>query len=128
VDWAYEDFLDMPLATDSHLTKLLKSRLPFWKLVNSYVLEKGPFYPPLKLFLHGVQTLYSKTKGGVDGSTQDRSIIRSATSSLKWEQKVVTKTIKTLTVNSSVAWRMRQKRSLLESKESLKMWSTIEEV
>jgi YqaJ-like viral recombinase domain len=118
VDWAYEDFLDMPLDNDSDLNKLLKSRLPFWKLVNSYVLEKGPFYPPLKLFRHGVQTLYSKTKGGVDGSAQARSILRSATSSLKWEQKVVTQTIKTLAVNSFVAWRMRQKRSLLESKES----------
>jgi hypothetical protein len=57
VDWAYEVFLDMPLANDSDFNKLLKAVCRFG---NSQFLcfGKGPFYPPLKLFRHGVQTLY----------------------------------------------------------------------
>ena len=118
VAWAQEESMSMPSIQDAELSKVIYSRLPFWRLVNSYVLENSAFYPPVKLFRHGVQTLYSKTKGGVDGSAQARAILRSPTSSLKWEQKVVTQTLKTLAVNAFVAWRMRQKKSLLENKES----------
>jgi hypothetical protein len=83
VAWAHEDHMSMPVLEDACLSKLIYSHLPFWKLVNSFVLENCAFYPPVKLFRHGVQTLYSKTKGGVDGSAQARAILRSSTSSLK---------------------------------------------
>jgi hypothetical protein len=81
--WAHAKYLSMPVIEDAELRKLIDRRLPFWSLVNTYVLENDAFYPPLKLFRHGVQTLYSKTKGSLDGSAQARAILRSSTSSLK---------------------------------------------
>ena len=116
VSWAYEEHLIPPSFVDSATKKLLKDRLVFWKLVNDYVKEKGAF-PPLKLFKHGAQSLYSKTKGGIDGSAQARAVLRSSTSSLRWEQKIVCQTMKTLAVNAFIAWRMSEKRSLLQSRE-----------
>lgn len=43
--------------------------------------------------------------------------MRSPTSSLKWEQKLVSQTFKTLLVNTFYAWQMMTKRSLLDTKE-----------
>ena len=117
VSWAHEQDPQPPSFTDTITRRALKSRLPFWLMVNNFVNEKGPF-PPLKLFKHASQSLYSKTKGGVDGSAQARAILRSSTPSFKWEQKIVSQTIKTLAVNSFIAWRMTQKRNLLESRVS----------
>ncbi|PXF43292.1 hypothetical protein BWQ96_06931 [Gracilariopsis chorda] len=39
---------------------------------------------------------------------------------MKWEQKVVTQTLKTLSVNAFISWRMSQKRDLLQSKETFR--------
>lgn len=49
---------------------MCKARFSFWKLVNDIVKKDGSF-PQLKLFKHGSQILYSKTKGGVDGAKQE---------------------------------------------------------
>ena len=108
VSWAHEQDRQPPSFSDTTTRRALKPRLPFWLMVNNFVNEKGPF-PPLKLFKHASQSLYSKTKSGVDGSAQSRAFLRSSTSSFKWEQKIVSQTIKTLTVNSFIAWRMTQK-------------------
>jgi hypothetical protein len=56
---------------DPELRKIAESRICFWRLVNEHVRDSGAFYSPVKLFRHGMQSLYSKTKGGVDGSAQD---------------------------------------------------------
>jgi hypothetical protein len=37
---------------------------------------------------------------------------------MKWEQKIVTQTLKTLAVNGFIAWRIRQKKGMFENKES----------
>ena len=114
VSWAHEQDPLLPLFTGTTPRRYLKSKLPFWLIVNTYIKEKGPL-SPLKLFKHDSQSLYSKTKGRVDGSAQARAILQSYTSSLKWEQKRVSQTIKPQAVNSFIAWRMTQKRNLLES-------------
>jgi hypothetical protein len=110
VEWTHEQDPVIPDIQDAELKKEIGNRLKFWRLVNGYVLENGPFYPPVKLFRHGVQSLYSKTKGGVDGSAEARAILRCSTSAMKCEQKIVTQTLKTLAVNSFIAWRIRQKK------------------
>ncbi|PXF43106.1 hypothetical protein BWQ96_07140 [Gracilariopsis chorda] len=120
VSWAHQPGpLQIPSFSDTETTKVLQSRFQFWSLVNNYVTQNDAF-PPLKLFKHASQSLYSRTKGGVDGSTQARAILRSSTSAMKWEQKVVTQTLKTLSVNAFISWRMSQKRDLLQSKETFR--------
>ena len=117
VFWAYEENPQVPPFADPASAVTLRGRLSFWKIVYNHVKENDAF-PPLKLFKHGTQSLYSKTKGGVDGSAQARAILRSSTSSLKWEQKIVSQTLKTLAINAFIAWRMAEKESLLQSKEA----------
>lgn len=52
------------------------------------------------------------------GSAQVRAILRSSTSTLSWEQTIVTKTPKTLFVNAFIAWRMCEKRDLLQTRST----------
>ena len=102
VSWAHKYDPAPPQFTDRETRRTIVERHPFWLTVNSQVKDHGAF-PPLKLFKHGAQSLYSKTKGGVDGSAQARSILRSSTSSFAWEQKLVSQTIQTLAVNAFIA-------------------------
>jgi hypothetical protein len=106
-----------PSISYQYVLKSIKSRLAFWKLIDSHVKENTPF-PPLNLFRHGCQAFYAKTKGGVDGSAQARAIFRSTTSSFKWEPKIMSQTLKTLTVNAFISWRMTRNKHLLETKEN----------
>ena len=110
VSWAHKEDPVLPQFADPASTHTLLGRLSFWQKVNSHVKEHDAFLP-LKLFRHGTQSLYSKTKCGVDGSAQARAILRSSTSSLKWEQKIVSQTIKTLAINAFIAWRMAEKEA-----------------
>lgn len=93
--------------------------MEFWSLVNRKVLQDGPFLP-LKLFEHATQCFYSKAKGGLDGATQQRAILRCSTSHLRWKQKIVSQVFKTLTVNVFFAWRLYERRDLLSTTESFK--------
>ena len=91
LSWAY----DLPecfptfLALDTKMT--LKPRLHLWRAINMTCQNIQPFVP-LKLFKHGVQCFYSKTKGGVDGSAQARVMMQSPSATFNWEQKVVGQT------------------------------------
>jgi hypothetical protein len=76
VECAHEQDPVIPDIQDAELRKAIGNRLKFWMLVSGYVLENGPFYPQVKLFRHGVQSLYSKTRGWVDGSAQAPTILR----------------------------------------------------
>jgi hypothetical protein len=105
---------------DTELRKICQSRIAFWRLVDKHVSQTDAFYPPVKLFRHGFQSLYSRTKGGVDGSAQAKAILRSSTCSFKWEQKTVSQTLKTLAVNAFIAWRFLQVKTHLETKESFR--------
>lgn len=117
IEWLFVDPVNFPAFISTAHKSLINGRRPFIQAVNAYVEERGPF-PPLKLFKHGSQMFYSRTKGGVDGSAQQRAILRSSTSSLKWQQKVVSQTLKTLAVNSFMAWRINQAATLLETQQS----------
>jgi hypothetical protein len=118
VIWAHSEGEEVPQTADMELRKIALSRIPFWRLVDKHVHERDAFYPPVRLFRHGIQSIYSRTKGGVDGSAQARAILRSPTSSFKWEQKIVSQTLKTLSVNAFISWRMLQTKRKLETKES----------
>lgn len=107
----------MPTFADTNTRKTLQTYHPFWTILNETIKSQDAFLP-VRLFKHGIQSLYSKTKGGVDGSAQARAILRSSTSTLKWEQKIVSQTFKTLAVNSFIAWRMTTRKDLLQSKET----------
>jgi hypothetical protein len=111
------DANEVPEMPDPELRKIAESRICFWRLVNKHVRDSDAFYPPVKHFRHGMQSLYSKTKGGVDGSAQAKAILRSPTSSFKREQKIVSQLMKTLCVNAFIAWRMLQMKSRLQTKE-----------
>lgn len=65
VAWAHKDDGLIPLEADRESKRTITDKFSFWKVVNNYVKQNGPF-PPLKLFRDGAQSFYSKTKGGVD--------------------------------------------------------------
>ena len=115
VQWAHEENGQIPEFCDGDSRKQIESKLPFWRMVNNYVIENDALMP-VKIFKHGMQSLYSKTKGGVDGGAQAREILRSPGSTLQREQKIFCQTLKTLVVNSFVAWRLNQKQDLLLNK------------
>jgi hypothetical protein len=126
LQWAYLSVTgSAPEFADAKTKQLLESGVKFWRLVNENVMGHGPF-PPVKVFKHGIQSLYSKTKGGVDGSAKARAIMRSTTISPQWEQKLVTQTFKTLAVNSFVAYRLRLKADLLRSREDFRSISAFQ--
>ena len=118
--WAHEflaaDLVPLSFA-DAQTEVLLQDKLSFWRAINEDIKEKRPM-PPIKVFKHGIQSLYSKTKGGVDGTAQARAVMRSSTSSLRWEQKLVIQTLKTLAVNAFTSYRLQCKAHLLESRDA----------
>lgn len=114
VTWAQMADGSIPYFAPRGCFDILRSRWSFWKVVNEHVKANGPFRP-LKLFKHAIQSFYSKTKGGVDGATQQRAILRSATSHLQWEQKLVSQVLKTVSINAFIAWRIFERRDLLQN-------------
>lgn len=78
---------------------MTKYRHKFWYMVNKHVKFEGPFVP-LNIFKRATQSVYSKTKSGVDGATHQRAIICSSTSHFQWEHKLVSQIVKTVSVNS----------------------------
>lgn len=117
VSWASGDDLQVPLFADCTSCNDIEELLPFWLTIDPHVKQKGPF-PPLKIFKHGSQIIYSKTKGGLDGSTQARSILYWPTLSLQWKQKLVSQILNTLNVNAFISWRISEKEDLLVSKDA----------
>lgn len=107
----------VPDFADEKTASLLSTRFPFWALLNEYIRSNGPL-PPINVFKHGTQSFYSKTKGSVDGSAQARAILRSSSSSLSWEQKIVTQTLKILAINGFISYRLNVRSSLLNSEET----------
>jgi hypothetical protein len=60
--WAYTSVIgSVPYFADAKTKQLLESDVKFWRLVKENVLEHGPF-PPMKVFKHGIQSLYSKRR------------------------------------------------------------------
>ena len=113
VDEAVDSIPDTIAESDM---EAVKSHLSFWHLVNAHVLANGPF-PPLKLVKNAVQSFYSKTKPGVDGLTQDREVLANASAGMKWEQMVATKGLQTCAHNAHVAYKLHQRRDLVEDRD-----------
>lgn len=85
VAWAHGPDPTIPLFAHKESRKIVEDNMSFWRVVNEHVKFHGPF-TRIKLFKNGSQTLYSKTKGDVDGATQYRAILRSQTGVRKWEK------------------------------------------
>jgi len=97
----------------------LNERRTFWNVLYKHVVEKGPLIP-IKILKHSSQTLYSKTKGGVDGLTQFRNILNTPSSSLPWEQKMVIQCLKNLMISSFISYRFTTCRHLVQSSDAFK--------
>lgn len=117
VSWVHEENGTPPPELDPAGKRLVGQKLPFWRLVNKHVVTNGPL-PPLKLFRHGSQTFYSRTKGGVDGSAQYRSTLRSSMTVFRWEQKLITQTIKSVIANAYIVWKINRGEKFLETPSS----------
>lgn len=72
---------------------MTKVKIVFWRTINNRVLGGEPL-PPMKLFRNVLQDVFRKTEGDGGGALQFRALMRSHTSNLKWESKLVTQTIK----------------------------------
>ena len=120
LSWTHAETPSTQLLTGIQGTnRVISARLPFWRMVSKDITERGPFVH-VHISKHGSQTLYNKTKGGVNGNAQMRAILRCSTDTLKWEQKVVTQILKSITVNAWVAWRQLQRQDLLASSKNFK--------
>ena len=120
LSWAYGDtVLSQLLTGNDEVNHADRSQLPFWRIIHRDVVKNGPFCP-VRIFKHAFQTVYNKTKGGVDGNAQMRAVMRCSTDTIKWEQKIVTQVFKSIAVNAWVAWRQLAKEELLKSQESFK--------
>lgn len=98
--WAHIEQVGTQLLTaDDEIKKLVSTRVPFWRMISNEISAKGPFVP-VHIIKHASQTLYNKTKGGVDGNEKMRATLRCLKDTLKWEQKVVTEILKSVTVNT----------------------------
>lgn len=119
MEWTHpESGLHLPISMRK-IKEFVNDNFPFWRLVNSYVSSNGPF-PPLKLFKHGTQSFYSKTKGGVEGATEYRSTLRSSMVVCKWEQKLFSQTIKSVLANAFIIWKLKRRSDLLHSMDVFK--------
>jgi hypothetical protein len=116
VQWAHISN-DVPYFASSDTKKKLLSKLHFWRTVKDHILEHGALLP-VKIFKHGTQSFYSKTKGGVDGAFRARALLRASTTHMKWEQKIVCHIWKTLVINAFIAWRIAERSDLLQSASS----------
>lgn len=117
VSWAYDLNGGVPTVFDVEDRGLVNDNLRFWKRIDTQVQNNGPFYS-LKIFKHGAQSFFSKTKGGVDSATQYPAMLPFSACSLRWEQKLVLQTLKTMTVNKYVAHHMYLWKELRKSEES----------
>lgn len=93
VAWAHGEQPSIPSYVKSDCKDTLNSRLEFFKIIGFYLKSNGPL-PPIKLFKYGAQSFYSKAKGGVDGATQQRALLRFSIFNFQYKQKIVSQTIK----------------------------------
>ena len=105
VRWAHSADWVIPDFSKEEQTEKFQTNKAFWVALNNHVTLNGPLAPVLD-FRSGIQAFYSKLKCGVDGTTQFRAVLRAPTATLRWEQKMVTQTLKTLLTNGFICWRI----------------------
>lgn len=62
IAWALKDDLVIPSFVNIEVRNPLRKKLGFWRILNGHIKKICPL-PSLKLFEHGSQCLYLKTKG-----------------------------------------------------------------
>lgn len=105
--WAYREERIIPIFADASDVATISSKLPFWNVINTYVLTNGPMRP-VRLFRNSLQAIYSRAKGGVDVATQFRSRLNDGSLHVPWEPKIVLYFMKTLLVKGLIAWKIQQ--------------------
>jgi hypothetical protein len=85
----------------------------WWNTIRNYVRNHEGRARPIKTLKWGIQVVYNMLKPGVDGVTQYRSQLRSATTKLRWEQNVGTKMLKTLEIIVFIVSRIMRCRERL---------------
>jgi hypothetical protein len=86
------------------------------------MVKKSGLSKPVLLYKHAAQSLYSKTKGGVDGSTEYHEKVSVAGqlggAALEFERKFVFRSINTVAFNAGIVYRILQKRTALEAENN----------
>ena len=104
----------IPSFTTSEERTILASQFSFWHLLDRHVKNNGALDHVVSI-RSGAQVFYSKIKGGVDGATQYRAIMRNPSASQAWEPKIAIQTLKTIAVNGALLWRFLKRKSRLDS-------------
>ncbi|SPQ96822.1 unnamed protein product (mitochondrion) [Plasmodiophora brassicae] len=110
LQWAYSpasrpSSARVPSWVPSDISAILSSHYRFWRMVYDHISANGPMKPVL-LFKHAAQTLYSKTKGGVDGATDAVADIQFPSNNLCFERKLVLRSIYQVVSNACVLSRL----------------------
>ena len=69
---------------------------------------------PVRLFRHASQVIYSRKKGGVDGLTEYLAAIDLGLP-LSFEVKYICRSLRMVSVNAFIAWRLNELRNLLSA-------------
>ena len=93
-------------------SEIMQSHYRFWRMIRDFVDLNGPF-KPVKVFKHASQSLYSKTKGGVDGATDYLSDVSFPLKNFSFEVKFVLRSVFMVTINACIAYRMHRRRDLV---------------
>lgn len=68
---------------------------------------------PVQLFNYSSQMIYSKTKRGVDGSTQYMGALSKSFESMRWEKKILKSLVKTVKSIPFIDWRVSMREDRL---------------
>jgi hypothetical protein len=131
MDWAHECISTSGPPPKPHTaftdedSYIITSHLRLWRALRKLVRANNnlPIHP-VYIVKCAAQVLYNKLKGGIDGSTQ---YVRALTSLAKpeiqtnMEQKLVLRTLKQITVNAGLLFRIRK----VQADPTLRNWTAI---
>lgn len=119
ISWAHYPSTTTPALSLEDQRSIVENSLPIEKMISKHGYNSGPIHH-IEPFKHSVKSLHFKTKGGVDVATKQRAILRSSTSNFCCKVKHETQVLKSVVVNSCIAWWLFERCDLLQSLQSYK--------
>lgn len=90
LNWFYSmESITFPSCFTQSDKERVQSKIYLWKKLDDHV-RINMSLQPIHSFRYGTQVFLSKIKGGEDGATQIRAILRGPCTQLSWTGKVVT--------------------------------------
>lgn len=108
--------LNVPGRVDKDDATILKSQYTFFRMFRDNV-AKNRCMMPVKFLNTAAQTMYSKTKGGVDKGTDNLSMVHNPVKNMRFERKFVLRSVFQVFVNAGIAYRHYQRKELLKEAE-----------